>query len=133
LQLSILERIKDIEKAIMNLIVKSDSLQQDYQNLQTIPGVSKTTAIAVLLEIPNHSSFENARQLAAFAGLTPKQKTSGSSVRGKSRLSKIGSRTLRKALYFPAIVAKKYNPIIKTFCDNLKDKGKHKCAFWEIA
>ncbi len=123
--LNIQKQIKDIEKSIIDLISRSDSLQQDYHNLQTIPGISKTTAIAIIAEIPNYSSFKNARQLAAFAGLTPKQRISGTSVRGKSKLSKIGSSTLRRALYFPAIVTKKYNPIIRNFCSSLAEKGKH--------
>jgi transposase len=128
LKQNILQQIKDIEAELIDLISNNDCLYQDYINLQTIPGVSKTTAIAVLAEIPNYSSFKNARQLAAFAGLTPKQRTSGSSVRGKTKLSKIGSPILRKALYFPSIVAKKYNPIIKDFCTSLSNKGKHKMA-----
>ena len=68
---------------------------------------------------------QNARQLAAYAGLTPSQRTSGTSLKGKSRLSKIGSAPLRKSLYFPAIVGKKYNPLLKEFAANLKHKGKH--------
>jgi transposase len=63
--------------------------------------------------------------LAAYAGLTPRQRTSGTSLKGKSRLSKIGSSTLRKALCFPAIVAKSLNPLMKSFADNLKKKGKN--------
>ena len=117
-------QIKNIEVAIENLIKNSNDLNQNYQNLQTIPGISKTTAIAILAETPNISEFANARQFAAFAGLTPKQKQSGSSVKGKTRLSKLGSAKLRKAIFFPTIVAKKYNPIIKEFCLNLKKSLK---------
>jgi len=49
--------------------------------------------------------FDNARQAVAFAGLDPRQHESGSSVRGKPRLSKVGHSFLRKALYMPAMVA----------------------------
>jgi transposase len=62
--------------------------------------------------------------LAAYAGLTPKHKMSGTSVRDKSRISKIGSSRLRKALYFPAIVAKNHNPLFKEFSQKLGSKGK---------
>lgn len=75
--------------------------------------------------IPDISSFKNARQLAAYAGLIPCQRSSGSSVKGRERLSKVGSSALRKALYFPAIVAKIYNVVIRRFCSNLSLKGKH--------
>ncbi|WP_342272230.1 transposase [Candidatus Tisiphia endosymbiont of Parasteatoda lunata] len=92
--------------------------------MQTIPGIGKTTAVAILAEAPDLESFSNARQLAAYAGLTPKHKTSGTSVRGKTSISKIGSSNLRKALYFPAIVAKKHNPLFKEFTQKLSSKGK---------
>ena len=77
--------------------------------MQTIPGIGKTTAIAILAESPDFTSFKCPRQFAAYAGLAPKHKTSSSSVRGKARLSKLGSAKLRKALYLPAVVAKNHN------------------------
>ena len=116
--------IKELEKAIDSLIQANDSLKINYENLQTIPGVGKTTAAAVLAEIPDLDSFKNARQLAAYAGLVPQIRTSGSSVRGRSKLSKLGSSKLRKLLYFPAVVGKTHNPILKSFCDRLKSKNK---------
>ena len=71
------------------------------------------------------SSFRSPRQFAAYAGLVPKHKTSGSSVRSNARLSKLGSAKLRKALYLPAVVAKNHNPVLKAFAQKLKAKGKH--------
>ncbi len=120
------KQIKKIELDLQKLINSDSKLKQDYENLQTIPGISSTTAVTVLALVPDISDFTGARQLAAFAGLTPRQRSSGTSLRGKTRLSKIGSSRLRKAVFFPAMVAKKHNPIIKDFCDNLKKKSKAK-------
>ncbi|WP_039457495.1 IS110 family transposase [Candidatus Jidaibacter acanthamoebae] len=78
-----------------------------------------------LSEISDFSSFNDARQLAAYAGLTPKQRTSNTSLRGRARLSKMGSSNLRKALYFPAISAKSHNPLMKEFACRLKSKSKN--------
>lgn len=119
-------QIKNIETSLHELISTKSKLKQDYENLQTIPGISSTTAITILALVPDISEFINARQLAAFAGLTPKQRTSGRSIRGKTKLSKMGSIRLRKALFFPAISAKRYNPVVKKFCDNLRNKSKCK-------
>ena len=95
------------------LLGKNKSLKEACENLQTILGIGKTTAVILLAEIPDINAFKNARQLAAYAGLTPSQRFSGSSVKGKLRLSKLGARQLRKAMFFPAFVAKRYNePII---------------------
>ena len=119
------EKIKELYKEIESLLGKNDTLNQSYNNLQTIPGIGKTTAITLLAEIPDINAFKNARQLAAFAGLTPSQRFSGSSVKGKPKLSKMGAKRLRKAMFFPALVAKRYNEPIKMFCKNLERKGKH--------
>lgn len=118
------KQIDNIELSISNILADNPLIKQAYDNLQTIPGIGKITAIAMLAEVPDFSSFADARQLAAYAGLTPRQRTSGTSLKGKSRLSKIGSASLRKALYFPAISAKTHNPILKEFADRLKNKGK---------
>ncbi len=101
---------------------------EDSQLLLTISGIGEESAIAILAEIPDIKAFINARQLAAYAETIPQNKTSGSSVHAKPRLSKSGSRALCKAMYFPAIVAKNYNPIVMAFCERLKEKGKHNMA-----
>ena len=101
------------------LFENNPELKQHRENLQTIPGIGKTTATSILAESPDLSSFKSPRQYAAYAGLVPKHRTSGSSIRGKARLSKLASSKLRKALYFPAVVAKNHNPILKAFSDKL--------------
>ena len=117
--------MKSIEKSLDELFENNIELKQRRDNLQTIPGIGKTTATSILAESPDLSSFKSPRQYAAYAGLVPKHRISGSSVRGKARLSKLGSSKLRKALYLPAVVAKNHNPILKAFSDKLKSKGKH--------
>lgn len=117
-------QIEILEMSIEALLIKSKELFQHFKNLQTIPGIGKTTAIAILAEMPDISSFKSARQLAAYAGLVPQHKVSGSSIRGRSKLSKLGSSKLRKAMYFPAITAKKHNPLFENFCKNMQNKGK---------
>jgi transposase len=119
------KQIQTLEAALDLLVANQDELKLDIENIQTVPGIGKMTAIAILAQAPDLSSFENARQLAAYAGLTPCHKTSGTSVKGRSRLSKMGSSSLRKALYFPAIVAKNHNPLLKAFAQKLTKKGKH--------
>jgi transposase len=100
-------------------------LKQQSQLLASIPGIGERTAAKLLAEIDDVKQFRSARQLAAFAGLTPKNSRSGT-IRGRTKLSKIGSSRLRKALFFPALVAKRYNPIVRAFCQRLSDHGKNK-------
>ena len=87
-------------------------------------GVGEATISQVLAFIGNIEDFKNAKQLAAFVGLNPKQRQSGTSVHKKTRLSKVGSSRLRKSFYMPAVSAKRYNPIIREFCERLKLSGK---------
>ncbi|WP_253303218.1 IS110-like element ISWen2 family transposase [Wolbachia endosymbiont of Phyllotreta cruciferae] len=128
LAMNIEQKIETIKNSIRELLKQHKELLEDFQLLLTIPGIGEETAIAILAEIPGIKAFINARQLAAYAGIIPQNITSGSSVHAKPRLSKTGSRTLRKAMYFPAIAAKKHNPIIMASCERLKEKGKHAMA-----
>jgi transposase len=118
------QKLRAIEQRMTELVQASQSAQQDFEHLQTIPGIAKKTALALLAELPDIAMFDNARQLAAFAGLTPRHCTSGTSLQRKARISKVGSSTLRKALFLPAITAKNHNPVMKAFVKNLADKGK---------
>ena len=115
LLLQIEEEIDNIQLSIDNILVSNIELKQKIDNMQSIPGIGKLTAVAILAESPDLDSVNSARELAAYAGLTPKHRVSGTSVRGKSAISKIGSAKLRKALYFPAIAAKNHNTMFKKF------------------
>jgi transposase len=117
------DQIEQVKQAIQNHINQYPDLKKQQELLISIPGVGKLTAAKVLGEVRNINEFQDARQLAAYAGLTPKNFFSGSSVRKKSILSKTGNANLRKILYMPAISAKRWNPIIKAFCERLLASG----------
>jgi transposase len=93
--------------------------------LTSIPGIGETTAAIILAEMGDWQRFKSAKQFAAFIGLSPREWTSGSSVRGRSQISRMGSTRLRKAFYMPAVVAKNRNPLIGAFCERLLKRGKH--------
>lgn len=125
--------IRTIEKQIDGLKKQIDAHAQSCSKLarrrdllETIPGVGKFTATLVLAELGEVSRFKSARQAAAYAGLVPSHHRSGSSVHRRSRLSKVGSSRLRKALYFPAITALRCNEAIQAFGDRLAERGKAK-------
>jgi transposase len=122
------EQISALEAQIHDHIDQFPSLRQQRELLLTIPGIGEKTAARLLGELPNVEQFANAKQVSAFAGLAPQLRRSGSSVNGKTRLSKKGNAQLRKALYFPAIVALTYNPIMVRFAGRLKAAGKTNMA-----
>ena len=122
------KRIKALKKAIFQVITDTAELKERFDLLLTIPGIGKLTAARLLAEMGDITCFEDAPQLAAYAGLNPKGFRSGSSVHKKTRISKEGRALLRRILYMPAIVACKCNPIIHTFCDRLAHRGLPKMA-----
>ena len=116
------QQIQDVQRRIEEHIHRHPGLKQQQELLLSIPGIGKKTAAKLLGE--NIQSFSDGRHLAAYAGLNPSQSRSGSSVRKRTKLSRIGRTGLRKALYFPAISAMRFNPLIQTFCDRLVDRHK---------
>ncbi|HYQ92882.1 MAG TPA: IS110 family transposase [Candidatus Competibacteraceae bacterium] len=98
-------------------------LRQQRELLDTVPGLGETTIAVLLACLGDIHRFDTAKQVAAFAGLSPAERQSGK-YKGQTRLSKTGDVLLRKALYFPAIVAGQHNPIVQAFCERLKAKGK---------
>lgn len=118
------QEIARTEGLIRTHIGTHPSLREQHDLLLSIPGIGATTAAKLLGELLDVKLYEGARQLAAFAGLAPRLHESGSSVRRKARLSKTGAPRLRKALYFPAIVAMRHNPHVRALSERLKERGK---------
>ena len=118
------DEIARISKAIRDHIDNDPTLRDKHRLLDSIPGLGERTTAVLLAFLAEPARFENARQVAAFAGLDPRQHESGSSVRGKPRLSKVGHSFLRKALYMPAMVALYRTDWGKLFRERLASKGK---------
>lgn len=119
-------QITAVKKRLHEHIQAQPTLNQQHQLLTTIIGVGSYTAAVVLAEIGSITLFRSARQLAAFAGLTPQEHQSGTSVTGKTRLCKIGKVRLRKALYFPALNLIRRSPEVQAMRDRLLAAGKTK-------
>lgn len=98
----------------------------DYVRLQTIPGVGPRIALALLLAGPGLRAFTGWRQAVAYAGLCPRHSESGSSVRGRPRLSKLGDGRLRRLLYVGAWSASRANPACAALYQRLLERGKAK-------
>jgi transposase len=122
------EQIKRTEALIRSHIDSHPGLRRQRELLDSIPGIGEATAAALLAEVPDIKEYRSARQVAASAGLVPRERQSGSSVRGRVRLSKIGNARLRKALYFPAVTAIRCSPFFQEWAEGLRQRGKSKMA-----
>ncbi|PYS49152.1 MAG: IS110 family transposase [Acidobacteria bacterium] len=120
------QEIKRTEELIRNHLNNHRGLKQQSQLLDSIPGIAKTTSALLLSEITDIKQYRSARQVAAYAGLVPRERQSGTSVRGRTRLSKIGNARLRRALYFPAITAIRCSEFFQAWTRGLRERGKSK-------
>jgi len=119
------QEIEKIRKQIAELIGQNPNLKEKEELLKSIPALGKATIPRILAELDDLDKFNHVREMVAFIGLAPREKLSGSSIKGKPRLSKIGHARLRKALYMPALVSIQCNPVMIAFYNRLKDKGKN--------
>lgn len=122
------EQIELIEEQIRQHVENHPNLKQAHDLLTSIKSLGSRTATVLLGEIERMQQYRHSREVVAYAGLNPKERQSGTSIKGKSCLSKMGNARVRKALYLPAINAIKYNPIIKRLAERLEKRGLCKMA-----
>jgi transposase len=122
------QQIAQIEKDIDDHIERHPGLKHDAQLIESIPGLGRATSAKILGHIGDIRRFDSAKALAAYVGVTPRQRQSGSSIRGRTMMSRMGNPRLRAALFLPSLVAKRYNPILKQFGERLEAGGLSKMA-----
>lgn len=122
-QLALLNKQEKQIKAEIAVLSKQDSqVHSSIQLISSIPGIGTLTAVTILAETNGFELIRNKRQLTSYAGLDVKEKQSGTSVKGKARISKRGNKYLRKALYMPSLTAIRHNEWFKTVYARLISK-----------
>jgi transposase len=124
----LVEEIKETEQMIQKHINNHPDLKEQSDLLDSIPGIGAATAALLLAEITNITQKKVRGKSPLMAGLVPRERRSGTSVRGRVRLSKVGNARLRKALYFPAITALRCSDFFKSWADGLPTRGKCKMS-----
>jgi transposase len=115
-------QLAHVQQLIRQHLDQHPGLRAQRDLLTTIPGIGEATAAVLIAELFD-KRYTSARQAAAFAGLVPRLVQSGT-LQGRSRLSKIGPGRVRKALYFPAVAALRWNPTIRAVRARLQAAGK---------
>jgi transposase len=125
--------LRELENGIVRLrrearrcIAADARLQRQWELLCSITGVAEVSAMTILAEVTMLPEDRDVRQWVAFAGLDPREYSSGTSVRKQTRISRVGNRHLRHALYMPALVACRYQPQVREFYERLVKRGKKK-------
>ena len=118
--------IERLTRAVEEFILDDAELARRFQLLLSIPGVGTTSAVHLLAELTLLPADMDVRQWVAYAGLDPREYSSGTSVHKKVRISKAGNHHLRRALYMPALVAVRHDPHLRGFYQHLLARGKTK-------
>lgn len=122
------QQIAELQQHIRDHIDQHPDLAHQVALIESIPGLGQHTAAKLLAEFGNIASFEDARSLAAWAGVTPTTYQSGTSVRARSHMSKVGNTAVRSALYWPAVSAMQHNPVVMAFVQRLRKAHKPNMA-----
>lgn len=117
------EQIAKLQGEINDHIDGHPELKQDAELIASIPGIGEATVAKVLAYAGDVRRFANAKALSAFIGICPRQRQSGSSVKGRTMISRTGHAALRKALYMPDLVALRHNPILQVCGARMKANG----------
>ncbi|MFG5780253.1 IS110 family transposase [Comamonas sp. J-3] len=120
------EQIKLIEKRIRQHIDDDPTLREQRHLLDSVPGLGDVSIPVLLSHYGGPARFASAKQAVAFAGLDVRHYESGSSVRGRPRISKKGNSKLRKTLFMPAIVTMRCTEWGRVFAQRLSSAGKPK-------
>ena len=118
---------KELEILEAKLLILVKQTHQDLlTRIKTIPGIGSKTAIMLVVLTGGFERFTSASELCSYAGLTPVIRQSGSSVKGRPRISKIGNQKLRNLLFMCSFNACKYNKACRDLYERIVAKGKSK-------
>ena len=117
-------RIQRLEEQAVDVVWADPALRHDLVLLTSIRGIVRSSALQILAELRVLPDDLSPRQWVAHAGLDPRAFESGNSVAKPARISRVGNRYLRAALYMPALVASQHEPHVKAFYDQLLARGK---------
>lgn len=129
--LSIKRHLKAVQKELKSLDNQLETLVEEnvpnsLTKIKSIPGIGKKTAVLLVVFTNNFRDFSNAKQVSAFVGLSPTERNSGTSIRGRSYISKKGNPMIRYHLFMCSFSASIHNPQCKALYERVVGKGKSK-------
>jgi transposase len=121
------QTIKETEMGLLqqmeDYVKNNPDMRDDYESLRKIKGIGRVSAISLLILFRTYPDTSRT-QITALVGLDPTRTESGTSVKGRRKISKGGSSTVRKVLYFPTLNCIQHNPVIKAYYERLVSNHK---------
>ena len=121
-------QIEKIETEIETVIAEEQSLANNYRLLQSIKGIGKTAAVTTIIKTENFTRFSAARKFACYCGTAPFEHTSGSSIRGKDRVSHLADKRMKSLLDCCAKSAIQHDEELKQYYQKRVEMGKSKMS-----
>ncbi|HVF97774.1 MAG TPA: IS110 family transposase [Flavisolibacter sp.] len=126
------QEIKETEALIKELISSVSSLQTNYDLACSVTGIGFATAVHLLIATENFTRFDNVRKLICYCGVAPFEHSSGTSIRGKVRVSHLANKKLKSLLTMAAISAVQHDPELKAKYEQKQKEGKAKMSALNI-
>ena len=126
------QEVKETEKSIKDLIGKDEALQSNYELMTSVTGIGFATAIHLLIVTDNFSRFNDVRKLMCYCGVAPFTHQSGTSIRGKKRVSHLANKKIKSLLTMAAISAIQHDPVLKAKYEQKVKEGKPKMSVINI-
>ncbi len=122
------KQIDEIEKEMLGVVKKNKEMLNNYELLKTIKGVGSITALFMIAYTANFTRFKDARKFSSYCGIAPFNNLSGTSIRGKSRVSNLANKKIKSLLDLCAKSSIQFNPEMKQYYDRRLALGKNKMS-----
>jgi transposase len=122
------KQIKEVDAQIDQLVAQNPEYQKNMDLLCSIPAVGRMTALSLILYTRNFTLFNDARKLACYCGVAPFEFSSGSSIKGRTKVSHFANKALKKIMHMAALSSTRNNPEMKAYFIRKVKEGKNKMS-----
>src|SRR5665647_884634 len=120
--------IEIIEKEIESIIKSDPEIQKNYKNLKTVPGIGKIIAFYLIGYTHNFTRFDNARKFCCYCGIAPFENSSGTSIRGRTKVNPLANKVIKALLNMGAISVTRHNHEFKSYYNKRVENGHNKMS-----
>lgn len=124
------EQIKQAEKQIKEIIGANEALKENLSLISSVKGIGFVTAVYMLLYTNNFQSFDDARKFNSYCGIAPFEYGSGTSIKGKTKISHLANKKMKSLLHQAAIIATVHDPQIRAYFERKRAEGKNKMSIY---
>jgi transposase len=122
---TIKKTITKIEKRIKEIIKSNEELNKQYTLIKSIPGVGEQTSLYFIIATKGFTAFKNWRQFACYSGVAPFEYSSGTSIKGRTKVNHMADKKMKSLLQMCAMTTLKYDPQLKEYYIKKKEEGKN--------